>query len=150
MIVFAITFKKGKFIFLSKYSNMNWYKISQQVFYGFKVVAYNPQTKEAYSLWGGKSVPINIQIGNISTSNSQNGIYLGYPKDFCMNYYAGGTDGEELLLTYEFGANDVLNKNILPDINGSNEQEIRVKKAKLVKIEHIQKDDDIATGLSDY
>jgi hypothetical protein len=129
-------------------TSYNWYKKAQQPRLGFKAVAYNPETKTAYSLWGGESHPIDLTINSWAESNSPQGIYLGSSQQFVIDYYSGMTDGEELLLTYSFNEEDALS---LPDCSGC-DSEIRVKRAQLVGIKHIDKDEtgEIVYGVSPF
>ena len=126
----------------------NWYKFAQQIMLGYKGVAYNPQTKTAYSFWGGQNYPIDITIGNTISTNSPKGMYLASSKQYVLDYYSGMTDGEELLLTYQFDVKDALS---ICDTSGC-DGEMRVKKATLVNVEHIDKDEngELVEGISPW
>ena len=127
---------------------MNWYKKAQQVMLGYKGVGYNPETKIAYSFFGGENSPIDLTIGEWTTTNSPKGMYLGSSKQFVLDYYSGAVDGEELLLTYQFNVEDALS---IPDTSAC-DGEIQVKKAQLINIEHMNKDEsgEIVEGLSPW
>ena len=125
---------------------MNWYKIAQQIMLGYKGVSYNPETNTAFSFWGGENIPIDINIGNWAITDSPKGMYLGSSKQYVLDYYSAMTDGEELLLTYEFNTEDALS---IPDTSMC-DGEIRVKKAKLIDIEYINKNEDIVEGISPW
>lgn len=105
---------------------MGWYKIAQQQYYGYKMVAWDGQ--RAYSLYD-KNQNIDINTGTVTEMGGQ-GLYLGTSKDFCMNYYSGLTDDQDMLLTYSYGADDIIDGS--PNHPNS---EIRVNKARLERYE---------------
>ena len=80
---------------------MNWLKKAQKKLIGYKIVAFNGQ--QAYSIYDHK-ITINLTIGSFSPNKT----YLGTSKQFCLDYYTGGTDDQDLLLTYEFNEQDVI------------------------------------------
>ena len=127
---------------------MNWYKKSQKTMLGYKGVSYDPQTNTSFSFWGGKNFPIDLTIGNWINTYSPKGLYLGSSKQYVLDYYSAMTDGEELLLTYQFNIEDVLS---IPDTSAC-DGEIRVKRAQLINIEHIDKDEsgEIVEGISPW
>lgn len=113
---------------------MKWYKKAQKTMLGYKAVGYDPKTNSAYSFWGGKNFPIDLNIGSWITDPK--GIYLGSSENFVLDYYSGMTDGEELLLTYKFNIEDAIN---IPDTSSCS-GEIKVKRAQLIDIKQINKD----------
>ena len=116
---------------------MSWFtKISAKKWYGFKVVGFNKEKNQAYSLYGGAGFPISIEIGNIIEAKNPKGFFLGSTKNYVLQYYSDLTDDEELLLTYEFDIEDLLSS--FPG-KEETEGEIRVRKAKLINIETIDK-----------
>jgi hypothetical protein len=121
----------------------NWFsrliKIAETM-QGFKTVAFDPVTKQAYSLYGGKGMPVDITIGSWVEENNPAGFFLGSSKQFCLDYYSGMCDDPELLLTYQFDTNDALGG--VPSCIGTCDTEIRVSRAQLVGVEEIQKDAD--------
>jgi hypothetical protein len=125
---------------------MNWYKTSQETMLGYKGVSYNPETRTASSFWGGGE--IDLTIGGWAYTDSPKGMYLGSDKDYVLDYYSGMTDGEEILLTYQFNIEDALSICDTSACSG----EIRVKKAQLINIEHIDKDEsgEIVEGISPF
>ena len=106
---------------------MSWYKKAQNIFTGYKVVAFNGE--HAYSLYQ-KDQIVDINIGN--EIYDPNGIYLGTSKKFCLDYYTGLTDDQDILLTYSFGEKDL----IKGEPNSPN-SEILVSRAKLIGAEKV-------------
>lgn len=108
------------------------HKKSQQMLKGYKGVGYDTTREIAYSFWGGKDALIDLTIGKWTYADSPQGIYLETSKQFVLDYYSGMTDDPDLLLTYEFDIKDAIN-------NPAPNSEVRVKKAKLIDIETIEK-----------
>jgi len=109
---------------------------------GYKAVGYHASTGQAYSLYGGRSSVINITVGNVE--RDPRGFYLGSTKKFCMDYYSGLTDDDELLLTYEFGPEDLMEGEDIVETGA--EGELKVRQARLAEVERIIKDDGEVTG----
>jgi len=87
---------------------MNWFgllKTSQQKLFGYKIVAWDGQS--ARSLYDANQV-INTTIG-ASAEMGGNGVYLGTSKKFCTDYYSGLTEDQDMLLTYSFSDQDIIN-----------------------------------------
>ena len=116
---------------------MNWYKLSQniQTYKGYKIIGFNPQTKQFYSIFD-KSVYHNIKIGTIFSNPK--GIYLGTSYQFCMDYYSCGTEDEhkEFILTLDYSSKDII-KGDPTCTNG----EIVVSSCKITNIEEINKEE---------
>jgi hypothetical protein len=102
---------------------------------GYKAVGWDSEKEQAYSLHGGRGMPIDIGIGSIMENNSPNfhGFFLGSTKQYVTDYYSGLTDDKELLLTYEFDDQDIIGNFNHENCDG----EIRVKKAKLIAVEEL-------------
>tara|TARA_B100001778_G_scaffold334668_1_gene347047 strand:+ start:4774 stop:5100 length:327 start_codon:yes stop_codon:yes gene_type:complete len=106
---------------------MGWYKRAQQQQYnGYKMVAWDGQ--RAYSLYD-QNQTIDISIGSTTQMEGQ-GVFLGTTREFCMNYYSGLTDDQDMLLTYTYNAEDIIEG----DPNHPN-SEIRVRQARLTNYE---------------
>ena len=114
---------------------MNWYKYSQQVYLGYKIVGVEASTKRAYSIYDKSDV--NISIGSI-VNYGNSGLFLGTSKQFCIDYYSCGTADEdgELLLTYRFNDTDLLKG----DPNYKN-GEVQVRQATLIDFDNIDKNE---------
>jgi len=104
-----------------------WYKESQKIM-GYKIVAYNKG--RAFSLYNNK-ITYNLSIGSISSD-----IFLGTNEKFCLDYYSGLTDDQELILTYSYNPSDIISGGD----SGSGGGEVRVKKAILEGYKEINKD----------
>jgi hypothetical protein len=95
---------------------------------GYKIVGWDG--KQAFSLYN-KHILISLIKGDVITDPK--GVFLGTTKNFCIDYYSGMTDNQDLLLTYEYMAKDLLRGD--PEHpNG----EIVVKEAKLLDIEKVE------------
>jgi len=94
-----------------------WYKVAQKMV-GYKVVAY--RNGKAYSL-ANPAIIYSLAIGSITERT-----YLGTNEKFCIDYYQGITDEQELLLTYSYDTNDVISGS--DSVNGG---EVLVRKARL-------------------
>ena len=109
---------------------MKIYKLTQQLpksLIGYKIVAFNG--KYAYSLY---NTNIKIPLTLNTTFQDPKGFYLGTSKDFCINYYSGGTNDKDLLLTYQYQPENLLKGDPLHS-NG----EVIVNKATLTNIEEL-------------
>ncbi len=113
---------------------MNWLRksFSQQLL-GYRVVGFRPEERIAYSLYN-PNITYALEIGSVEKSPTPQGLYLGTSKNFALDYYSGLTDDPELLLTYSFDMEDVLDG----DPNSPTPGEIRVQQMILVSIEPIQ------------
>lgn len=94
---------------------------------GYKIVGWDG--KRAFSLYQTNKT-VNITIGSIDKN-----IYLGTTRQFVLDYYSGGTDYQDLLLTYQFRPEDVIKGD--PDDKGPGGGEIIVQQAKLIKVENV-------------
>jgi hypothetical protein len=92
---------------------------------GYRIVSHSPS--DGY-LTVATHQPINPQIGMIETAAGA-GLYLGTSKTFCLDYYTGLTDDDDVLLTYSYLLNDLLSGD--PDATAG---EVTVRKAKLIAI----------------
>lgn len=91
---------------------------SSQVAKGYKIVGWNG--KIAYSLYSKQ--PYDIALGAIHRD-----VFMGTTEQFCIDYYSGGTDDHDMMLTYEYNTSDVTSGDPFAP-NG----EVRVRQAKLV------------------
>lgn len=114
---------------LSKIAN-NFKQILNRT--GYKMVGWNG--RHAFSLYD-LNVQIPLTIG--AETLDPKGLYLGTSRQFCIDYYSGLSDFEDLLLTYEYNVNDVLAGS--PDHTNS---EIKVSKAILKKVERFSHEKD--------
>lgn len=94
---------------------------------GYKIVGWDASKKRAFSLYDTK---LDVEITNGKTYQYKKGTHLGTSRDYVIDYFSGGTDYEDLLLTYEYDERDLLKGD--PEHKNS---EIIVKKAKLIDIE---------------
>jgi len=90
---------------------------------GYKIVVWDGE--KATSLYK-RDMVIPIEIGSELTGK----IYLGTTKKFVIDYYSGGTDLVDMLLTYSFDSEDVIKGNLT-----DSEGEIIVSRTILVKYE---------------
>jgi hypothetical protein len=102
----------------------NWYKISQRINVGYKIVGFNGTY--AYSIYD-----IKHKISLVPNSIIKNS-YLGTSREYVINYFSGGTNDRDLLLTYRYNPEDVLKGD--PDHKNG---EILVKSANLIKVEEL-------------
>ena len=112
---------------------MKLIRIASETKLGYKAVGY--KDGQAYSLYGGHGMPVDLTIGSYIEGGGSKGYFLGSSKQYVLDYYSGLTDDDELLLTYEYSKDDVLNDSW--DQNVVTDGEVRVRKAKLVNIEKI-------------
>ena len=119
---------------------MKIYRIAQllaPLIRGYKAVGVTPEG-QGYSLYGGKSCYIDLTIGGwMKDCPTSKGFYLGSSKEYVLTYYSGLTDDDELLLTYEFSKDDLLEGD--PDSICSMGSELRVSQAQLIDKEEIAK-----------
>jgi len=99
--------------------------------YGWKIVGFD--NGQAFSLYD-PAIKISTKVGE--TITMPKGIYLGTSEQFCLDYYSGMTDGEELLLKYSYSTEDLIRGN--PE---DSDGEIIVKKATLLEVSKVQKND---------
>lgn len=78
---------------------MGWYRASQSAQIGFRVVSWNGQ--RAVSLQNQR--PVNLQVGA-----SEENLYLGTDRQFCLDYYTGLTDDQDMLLSYSYSQSDII------------------------------------------
>ena len=97
---------------------------------GYRVVAFNPETQEAYTLQD--KHPVDLKFGSYINHNR---LFLGTDKGF-TEYYLGNTDHVDLILTYTYHDRDVVEGNP----NDAN-SEVVVKDAYLVDVEIASPDD---------
>lgn len=118
---------------------MNWLKsikfpqkiANTENFHGYKIVAYDGT--RFYSLYSQKT--LNIQIGQTLNFGGE-GLFLGTTKEFCTNYYSGGTDDQDALITFEYSPQDLIKGD-----PHHHDGEVQVTKAKIVNIELLPKED---------
>lgn len=94
---------------------------------GYRVVSYDPDTG-LQSLYGRDL--LDLQIGQNCTAAGR-GLFLGTTRAFCESYYSGLTDDADILLTYSYDIEDLLEGD--PDAEG----EITVRQARLVAAENL-------------
>jgi hypothetical protein len=97
--------------------------------YGYKIVGYDPDKKRAFSLYE-PSMDADTAVGK-TVKYPGKGLFIGTTRKFCLDYYSGLTDMEELMLTYEISPSDILTGT--PEREG----EMSVRRAKLVKVEKL-------------
>ena len=105
-------------------------KLSKESLKGYKIVGWDEENKRAFSIYDTK-LDVDIKLNSITQYKT--GLYLGTSKNYVLDYFSGGTDFEDLLLTYEYDKNDLI-KGDPYSKNG----EIVVKKAKLVNVEKVE------------
>ena len=103
----------------------NWYRTSQRINVGYKIVGFNGAY--AYSLYDPK-LKISL-VPNSTITNS----YLGNSKEYVINYFSGGTNDRDMLLTYKYKTEDVLKGD--PELKNG---EIVVKSAILIASEELK------------
>lgn len=94
---------------------------------GYKVVGWNGQY--AFSLFNTK-IQIPIIIG--SEIIDSKGLFLGTSRQFCIEYYSGLSNYEDLLLTYEYNMTDIIQGN-----PNDKDGEVVVSKAILKNVEKL-------------
>lgn len=102
-------------------------------FLGFRIISHSPDG--GYKTLYGQE-PFNPVLNKVYAIKGQ-GLYLGTSKKFCMDYYSGGTDDSDVLLTYEYSPKDLIKGDPTENTDG----EVIVSRAKLIEIEHITDDD---------
>ena len=68
------------------------------------------------------------------------GFFLGSSKQYVLDYYSGLTDDPELMLTYEYDSDDTVDRTVAD--HTATPGEIRVRRAQLVGVEQIEKEED--------
>jgi len=108
--------------------------IENNIFWGYKIVGYDPELKQFYSIYD-KSV-YDLKINNVYKND--NGIYLGTSKEFCLNYYSCGTEEhhDEYLLSFQYEQTDLISGDPY-----SESGEISVSKCILKDMEKIDKEE---------
>jgi hypothetical protein len=104
-------------------------KTAASILRGYKIVDYDPAEKRAFSLYD-PATTVDIRKGAVVKYPGK-GLFLGTTRKFCMDYYSGLTDLDELMLVYEFSPSDILKGSI------DQEGEIAVSKARLASVEKI-------------
>lgn len=104
---------------------MNWYKSSQRINTGYKIVGFNGTY--AYSIYDTK-----LKISLVPNSIIHNS-YLGTSREYVINYFSGGTNDRDLLLTYQYDPKDVIKGD--PEFKNG---EIVVKEARLINVEELK------------
>jgi len=94
---------------------------------GYKIVGWTG--KKAFSIYN-LNHEISLKKGQITTNPE--GVYLGNSKQYVIDYFSGGTNYQDLLLTYEYDSKDLI-KGDPEFLNG----EVKVKSVKLIDIEKI-------------
>jgi len=92
---------------------------------GWKI-AYEDENGKLRSLQGGGLLPISG-----SKISHPQGLFVGYPRRFVEDYYAGNSDEREVLLEVEFYSDDILG-NYDPDNNREGEVKIKQNKVKFL------------------
>ena len=113
---------------------MNWYKTAQQIFTGYKVVGFDPETDQFYSIYDRS--PYKVSIGE--EFFNPRGVYLGSSKQFCINYYICGTEDthDEYILEFSYSSDDLLKGE--PEHPSS---EVLVTKARIIGMEKVNKEE---------
>lgn len=118
--------------YTKKENNLQTAKVAQKISTratGYKVVAFDKG--RAYSLYN-KAVTYNLTIGSMTGDT-----FLGTSEKFCLDYYSGAVDEQELLLTYSYDLADIVSGSADGGINGG---EVRVRKARLEGYKPIPKE----------
>ena len=84
---------------------------------GYRVVSFSLETLQASTLMERK--PVDLTPGSVHAFNG--GLFLGTDEGFTQ-YYLGGTDDQDVILTFEFAESDILSGDLGPN------SEVRVKK----------------------
>jgi len=87
---------------------------------GYRVVSFSLETLKASTLMERK--PVDLTPGSVHAFNG--GLFLGTDEGFTQ-YYLGGTDDQDVILTFEFDESDILSGDLGPN------SEVRVKKGVL-------------------
>lgn len=99
----------------------------------YKIVPFDVKTGQGYSAFD-PSFRHDLKIGTVWLGTAK-GLYLANKKSFCLDFYSGMSDDPDVLLTFEVDPKDVLNpEGLTPPHLGD---EVLVRKAKLVKVEHV-------------
>lgn len=111
----------------------NWNKFLNEsnIRKGFKVVAFDGKN---YRSLQNPDLKYNIKIGSIE--KNPNGFFLGTTEKFVKDYYLEMTDFDDAIITYEYDPKDLIKGNV------DEEGEIKVRKAKVSKVEIIPKEQD--------
>lgn len=94
----------------------NRYKTASEPVLGYKIVGWNGQ--RAYSLYR-TTLTYDVRPGVVHYN-----LYLGTSEQFCLDYYTGGTNDRDMLLTYTYLPEDIIS-------GGGQNSEVQVKKATL-------------------
>ncbi len=92
---------------------------------GFKIVARENGVLKSLQ---NPDITYSLEVGTVET-NFNGGFYLGTSRDFVVDYYAGLTDLEDVLITYEYDEENRLYG------NPNEEGEVIVHTAKILSIE---------------
>ena len=79
------------------------------------------------------NITYDVAVGSIE--DNPKGFFLGTTEKFVKDYYLETTDFDDAVITYEYEPEDIIKGN--PNDNG----EIKVRKAKVINIEMIPKED---------
>jgi hypothetical protein len=101
---------------------------------GYRIVGWSPA--EGFRTLAGRQ-KIQPRIGRLDEM-ALPGIYLGTTRAFCEAYYTGLTDGDDVLLTYEY------DERMLVSGDPAGDGEISVRQARLLAIENLSSDADQA------
>jgi len=94
---------------------------------GYKIVGWDGN--KAFSIY---NINYEIPLNKGDIISDPKGVYLGNSKKYVISYFSGGTNYQDLLLTYEYDSEDVMQGD--PEfLNG----EVKVKSARLVNIEKL-------------
>jgi putative chitinase len=97
---------------------------------GYKIMAYDPKTKTAYSLADEKvKFPL---VKNKEIKVGGKGIYLSNSENFVKTYYSGLTNNDEILIKFEYKPDDIISGN-----DTDSESEFTVSNARIVGYENI-------------
>lgn len=89
---------------------------------GYRIVSNTPNG--LVTIYG--QDPVDSRVGSIEQPGGE-GLFLGNTPSFAVDYYSGLTDYPDVLLTYEFSDDDLINGE--PQ---SSDSEMTVRRAKLV------------------
>lgn len=89
---------------------------------GYKIVGWDG--KRAYSIYD-KRITYSLAIGS-----EVGDVFLGTSAQFCIDYYSGGTNDEDMLLTFSYDGRDIIS-------GGGENSEVRVRRARLEGVQRL-------------
>lgn len=107
------------------------FKSAAQKCFGYKIVGIDGE--RLFSIYSKDT--INQTIGSTMIYRGA-GLFLGTSEQFCLDYYSGGHDGPDAMLTYSFDLGDIIRGD--PTCNNG---EIQVRRATLVKIARVEQEE---------